>query len=64
MNRKIIDKIAEVAGDEQVKEALNALFMFEVDQGSGGFQYSAEYEAILEKHMPKPEAGRDGGTPK
>lgn len=50
VSRTIQAKLDEVATDENVRQCLDALLVFEVDQDDGGIQYKREYRAILERH--------------
>lgn len=49
MGHKITDKLNEVAESEEVRKALNQIFLFEVDQGASGVQYKKDYRGILER---------------
>jgi hypothetical protein len=53
MGQKITDKLNEVAESEEVRSALNQIFLFEIDQGSRGVQYKKDYRGILERFVKK-----------
>lgn len=59
VSRTVQTKLDQVAQDEAVRQCLDALLVFEIDQDDGGIQYKRVYRAILERHTKTAVGGAD-----